>query len=117
MALANVEQAVLDKAETEVRKIKDAGLVPGLHIHYNKAHREDPYVSGHPDPRLNLTRVFTLAAPLGPTASVIGVEENPAGVTLDDERRLLKIRSELITFENYSIPHRTVARRFLQGHN
>ena len=91
-----------DDLRALVRKIKDAGLLPGLHIHYNKAHREDPYVSGHPDPRLNLTRVFTLAAPLGPTASVIHVEENPSGVTLDDERRLLKLRSELITFEKYS---------------
>ena len=31
-----------------VRKIKDAGLIPGLHHHYNKAFGQDPYVTPGP---------------------------------------------------------------------
>jgi hypothetical protein len=85
-----------------VAKIKSAGMIPGLHIHYCKAEKSDPYVSGTPDHRLNMIRVFTLAAPLDATASDIPVEENPFGATLDDERRLLKIGSELITYEGYT---------------
>ena len=45
------------------------------------------------------------------TASTIRVEEDPCGATLDDERRILKIGSELITYENYTtrvLSHLTV---------
>ncbi len=85
-----------------VGKVKAAGLIPGLHIHYSKAHKTDAYVSGKADRRLNVTRAFTLAEPLGEAATSIAVEENPFGVTLDDERRFLKIGSELVTYENYT---------------
>jgi len=83
-------------------KIKAAGLIPGIHLHYNKAGLRDPYVSPVPDHRLNLRRIFTLAAPLNSTSAVITVEENPAGCTMDDGRRYLKIGRELITYESYT---------------
>ncbi len=45
-------------------KITAAGLLPGLHVHYNKATNNDAYVTPAADPRLHLRTMFTLAAPL-----------------------------------------------------
>ncbi len=84
------------------RKIKNAGMIPGFHIHYNKAAKNDLYVSPVPDPRLNLVRYFTLAEPINTTSSTIIVEENPEGCTMEDGRRLLKIGNELISYEKYT---------------
>jgi hypothetical protein len=85
-----------------VRKISDAGMIPGVHMHYNKSHKKDAYVTPKPDPRLNLTRSFTLTAPIDATATSIPVAENPRRCTLDDERRLLRIQNEIISYEKYS---------------
>ncbi len=85
-----------------VQKIKDAGMIPGFHMHYNKAGINDPYVTPEPDHRLNLRRIFTLASPLEPSSSIITVEEDPSGSTLDDRRRFLKIGRELISYEGYT---------------
>jgi hypothetical protein len=85
-----------------VGKIADAGLIPGIHIHYNKCHKEDAYVTPKPDPRLSLSRTFTLAEPLDATSATINVEENPRLCTLEKERRILKIQNELVTYERYT---------------
>ena len=85
-----------------VDKIRAAGMVPGIHIHYNKAHKQDPYVTPKPDPRLNLRRSFTLAAPIDETATVIPVEENPALCALEEGRRILRIQNELVAYERYT---------------
>jgi hypothetical protein len=92
----------MEDLKTVVRKIRDAGMIPGVHIHYNKAHKKDAYVTPRPDPRLNLTRSFTLTAPIDETATTIPVAENPRRCTLDDERRLLRIQNEIISYEKYS---------------
>ena len=92
----------LDDLRAVVAKIKEAGLTPGLHLHYCKAGKQDPYVKDPPDHRLNLRRTFTLAEPLSKEATTITVEENPAGATLDKERRFLKIGDELVTYEDYT---------------
>lgn len=84
------------------QKIEEAGMLPGFHIHYSKAQKNDEYVTPVPDNRLNLRQVFTLAKDLEKEHTVIIVEENPDGVTLEEGRRFLKIGTELITFENYS---------------
>ncbi|MCX7886622.1 MAG: hypothetical protein N3B01_05100 [Verrucomicrobiae bacterium] len=82
--------------------IRAAGLKVGLHIHYCKAHKSDPYVTPVPDDRLRKERWFTLAAPLDATARTITVRENPVGCTLDKGRRILQIGKELIAYENYT---------------
>ncbi len=92
----------MDDLRGVVQKIKKAGIIPGLHFHYCKAEKADPYVSGRPDGRLNVTRFFTLAAPLDTMSATITVYENPSGATLDDDRRLLRIGSELVTYEKYT---------------
>jgi hypothetical protein len=85
-----------------IAQIKDAGILPGIHIHYNKAHKQDAYVTPKPDPRLNLVESFSLAENIDEAATVIPVEENPRRCTLDDERRILRIQNELITYERYT---------------
>lgn len=88
--------------QTVTRKIKKAGLIPGFHIHYNKATKNDLYITPVPDPRLNLVRMFTLAVSLDAHSSIIQVEENPEGCTLENERRFLKLGNELVTYEQYT---------------
>ena len=83
-------------------KITAAGLLPGLHVHYDKATKNDAYVTPVPDPRLHLRTVFTLAAPLEEQSTVVPVFENPRGSTMDDGRRLLQLEGELITYESYT---------------
>jgi hypothetical protein len=85
-----------------VGRIQSAGMIPGIHIHYNKAHREDEYVTPRPDQRLNVRETFTLAASIDAKATEITVESNPRLCTLDDERRILKIQNELITYKSFS---------------
>ena len=85
-----------------VAKIRNAGILPGIHIHYNKTHKQDEYVTPNPDPRLNLSQSLTLAQSVNAEATEIPVEENPRLCTLDDERRILKIQNELVTYERYT---------------
>lgn len=92
----------IDDLEAVIRKIREAGMIAGMHIHYNKAQINDEYVSPVPDSRLNLRRYFTLAKDLSQKADIIYVEENPAGCTLEDGRRVLKIGNELVTYDNFT---------------
>ncbi|MEN6456934.1 MAG: hypothetical protein ABFD10_21985 [Prolixibacteraceae bacterium] len=85
-----------------VRKIKQANIIAGFHTHYNKALKQDLYVSPVPDHRLNLSRNFTLAVPLDKNGVVVTVEEDPSGCTLDEGRRILKIGDELIEYTGYT---------------
>jgi hypothetical protein len=92
----------MDDLKFITQKIREAGMIPGFHIHYNKAARNDPYVSPVPDARLNLRRIFTLADSIDNSSDFIQIEENPEGCTLEEGRRLLKIGNELISYENYT---------------
>ena len=85
-----------------VDRVREAGILPGVHIHYNKAHKQDAYVTPRPDARLNLSESLTLSENISATAGEIPVEENPRLCTLDNERRILKIQNELVTYERYS---------------
>ncbi len=85
-----------------VSKIKDAGMTPGLHFHYNKAGKSDPYVTPEPDFRLNLRRHFTLASPVDKQDTTIFTEENPEGATRQDGRRILRIGNELVSYSGYT---------------
>jgi hypothetical protein len=85
-----------------VAQVSEAGILPGIHIHYNKAHKEDAYVTPKPDPRLNLSQSFTLSQSIDAAVTEIPVEENPRLCTLDNARRILRIHSELITYERYT---------------
>ncbi len=82
--------------------IRAAGLQPGLHIHYCKTRKGDPYTTPVPDSRLRKERRFTLATPLDATSRTVTVREDPAGCTLDKGRRILQIGQEWIYYENFS---------------
>ena len=92
----------MDDLKEITKIIKDAGLIPGLHFHYNKTTFSDSYVSPIPDGRLNLRKYFTLRESISDYSKTIIVEENPVESTLEDGRRVLKIGNELITYENYT---------------
>ncbi|MGI6416657.1 MAG: hypothetical protein ACOX1P_13380 [Thermoguttaceae bacterium] len=81
--------------------VRQAGLGAGLHIHYSKAGKSDPYVTPVPDDRLHTVASYTLAADAPAGAATLTVRENPAGATLDDGRRILKLGKELIEYEAY----------------
>lgn len=85
-----------------VNRVRNAGILPGIHIHYNKTHKQDAYVTPIPDPRLNLSESLTLSTSIDPATTEIPVEENPRLCTLDNERRILKIQNELVTYERYT---------------
>lgn len=90
----------------DLKKVTDAvraaGLALGLHIHYNKAHKTDPYVTPVPDDRLHQVRRFTLAGSIDDSSDALSLNENPKGCTLDDRRRVLKVGNELITYQAYT---------------
>lgn len=92
----------MDDLKAVVAEIKAAGILPGVHIHYNKTHKQDAYVTPQPDPRLNLVENFTLSESIDDAVTTIPVEENPRLCTLDDERRVLKIQNELVSYERYT---------------
>jgi hypothetical protein len=92
------------KADLEkmLNKIKSAGIVPGVHFLHSHIGRDSKYVTPIPDHRLNLLRIFTLAEPLGRNDTTIYVEQNPAGSTMTNNRRVLKIGTELISYKGYT---------------
>lgn len=92
----------MDDLRAMVKKISDAGMIPGIHIHYNKTHKTDAYVTPQPDPRLNVRHRYTLAKPVDAAAAAITVEENPRTCTLDNARRILKLGNELVEYQRYS---------------
>jgi hypothetical protein len=83
-------------------KIKQAGITPGCHFLHSHIGRDSKYVTPVPDHRLNLLRIFTLAKPLGKTDTTIHVEQNPLHSTMATNRKVLKIGTELISYEGYT---------------
>lgn len=84
------------------KKIKQAGMIPGIHIHYSKAGRNDPYLTPVPDARFNRIRTFTLSEAIDAASDTLPVEENPEGSLMENDRRLLQINKELITYKNFT---------------
>ncbi len=85
-----------------LKKIEDAGLTPGLHVLHSHIGRDSRYVTPVPDHRLNLLRHFTLAKPLGMEDTEVYVEQNPVESTMADGTRVLKIGTELISYEDFT---------------
>lgn len=96
--------------------IRRAGLSVGFHMHYNKAHLRDPYVTPVPDARLHQTRAFTLRDKLGVGETTIGVRENPRGCPKAKGRGILRIGRELIGYEKYTTRGQYQFQRCRRGH-
>jgi len=91
-----------DDLVSMLNRIEDAGMVPGFHFLHTHIGRDSKYVTPVPDHRLNLRKIFTLAAPLGRNDTAIYVEQNPENITMADKMRVLKIGTELISYTNYT---------------
>ncbi len=85
-----------------VKKIKDAGIIPGFHFLHSHIGLKSRYVTPVADHRLHLTRHFTLAKPLGLDDTVVFVEQNPENTVMADGCRILQFGGELISYEGYS---------------
>lgn len=85
-----------------LQAIEGKGIVPGFHFLHSHIGRDSRYVTPKPDYRLNLLRHYTLSAPLGKNDTEVYVEENPDGTTIADGARVLKIGTELISYEGYT---------------
>ena len=83
-------------------KIRDAGIIPGLHVYHTMAGTSDAYVTPKPDPRLSLQQTYTLAEDIDATATVVPVEENPQLCPIAGEMRILRVQNELIRYERYT---------------
>jgi hypothetical protein len=85
-----------------LNKIKAEGIIPGFHFLHSHIGRNSKYVTPVPDHRLNLLKYFTLSKPLREGDTVIYVEQNPEGTTTADGCRVLKLGTELISYEGYT---------------
>ena len=83
-------------------KIKAAGITPGCHFLHSHIGRDSKYVTPIPDHRLNLLRIFTLKKPLGIKDTTIYVEQNPQNSSMANNRRVLKIGTEFISYRGYT---------------
>ena len=83
-------------------RIKAAGITPGLHFLHSHIGRNSRYVTPVPDHRLNILQTFNLSDDLGRTDTEVCVEQNPAGCTMAEGCRVLKVGTELISYENYT---------------
>lgn len=83
-------------------RIKAAGIIPGVHFLHSHIGRKSRYVTPVPDYRLNLVKTFNLSEKLESDDTVLFVEQNPEGSTMADGCRVLKVGSELISYENYT---------------
>lgn len=89
----------LDDLKEICRRITDAGMIPGIHIHYSKIAVTDPYIcDGTPDRRTNVVSRYSLSKPVAPDDDTIYVVQLPENVRMEDGRRLLHVDDELIMF-------------------
>ncbi len=88
--------------EKLLSKIKSNGIATGLHFLHSHIGRDSRYVTPIPDHRLNLLKYFTISEPLGMNDTEIFVEQNPQNTTMADGMRVLKVGTELITYESYT---------------
>lgn len=84
-------------------KIKAAGITPGFHTLQTHIGLNSRYVTPVADPRLNLTRRFTLMRPIPAEGEVgeIFVAENPVHAIRHDRGRVLRFGGELFSYEDY----------------
>ncbi len=91
-----------DDVRPVIKKIKDAGITPGLHYLHTHISSFMKYITPVADPRLNITDYFTLTRPLGVDDDKVFVAENPKNALKHEKRRVLKFGGELMTYEGFS---------------
>ena len=77
--------------------LRAAGVVPALHIHYNKVSTDDGYIT---DPRLACVREVTLAKDLAADAAEAALQGDSGGMRTDDSRRIVRFGDEILSYES-----------------
>ena len=85
-----------------IAKVRDACIIPGLHILQTHVGLQSRYVTPVADHRLHLIQHYTLAKPLGKEDTTVYVEQDPFAAPMAEKRRVLQFGGELITYEGYS---------------
>ena len=85
-------------------RIRAAGITPGFHTLQTHIGLKSRYVTPVADPRLNLTRRFTLMRPIPAEEDVgeIFVAENPVHAPRHEQARVLRFGGELFSYGDYS---------------
>lgn len=98
-----------------IKKIKDAGITPGIHFLHTHIGKFTKYITPVCDNRLNLLEHYTIAKPLGLGNEDIYVYENPKNAQMYERRiplsngkewvttrKVLQFGGELIKYEGYT---------------
>lgn len=88
--------------ESMLNRIKEEGIIPGVHFLHSNIGLSSKYVTPVPDYRLNILKSFNLSRPIGEKDSIIYVDQNPEGITMAEGCRILKAGTELISYESYT---------------
>lgn len=91
----------MDDLKEVLTKLKNAGIHPGFHFLHTHIGLKSSYVTPVADPRLNHTRMFTLAKPLSKDDTTIYVHQNPEETVMHPKCRVLQFDGELICFDTY----------------
>ena len=83
-------------------KIRSAGIIPGIHVLHTHIGIKSRYVTPVADPRLNLTRHFTLTKPLSTDDTEVYVQQDPTDTVMEERCRVLKFDGELIHYDTYT---------------
>ena len=92
-----------DDLRAMLKKVKDAGITPGLHFLHTHIGLKSRYCTPKADHRLNIKEKFTLSASLGKDDTVIYVEEDPSFAPMHKDCRVLVFDGEMISYESYSL--------------
>ena len=98
-----------------IKKIKDAGITPGIHFLHTHIGKYTKYITPVCDHRLNLLEHYTIAKPLGLGNEDIYVYENPKNAQMFEDKRVfneenvvlmsrkvLQFGGELIKYEGFT---------------
>ncbi|MBR7096046.1 MAG: hypothetical protein IKC73_07505 [Clostridia bacterium] len=85
-----------------LKKITDAGILPGLHVLATHIGLGSTYVRPVVDHRLRIKKHFTLAKPLSLDDTTIYVEQDPSELVMEPKCRVLNFGGEAISYESYT---------------
>ncbi len=83
-------------------RLKAEGITPGLHFLQTHIGINSRYVTPRVDPRINKTRLFTLAKDIGTEDDEIFVLQSPEDTVMHEKCRILCFDGEAIYYEGYT---------------
>lgn len=92
----------IDDLKAVCDALRAAGIVPGLHFHYNKVSVKDPYLAAGADPRIATVRELCLAADVTPADDRLVLQGPPGALRTEDGRRIVRFGGEVMSFERSS---------------